>query len=66
METVLDWMAFYKYRRLRSTLGYVSPMQHEQRWHAAQCKKRLHNPWTKSRTKQWRGQSFAAVFLWLR
>ena len=34
--TVLDWVAFYNHRRLHSTLGYVSPMQFEQRWHAAQ------------------------------
>jgi transposase InsO family protein len=39
MDAVLDWMAFYNHRRLHSTLGYLSPMQFEQRWHAAQCKK---------------------------
>jgi transposase InsO family protein len=39
MEAVLDWMAFYNHRRLHSTLGYLSPMQFEQRWHAAQRKK---------------------------
>jgi transposase InsO family protein len=39
MGAVLDWMAFYNHRRLHSTLGYLSPMQFEQRWHAAQRKK---------------------------
>ena len=39
MNAVLDWMAFYNHRRLHSTLGYLSPMQFEQRWHAAQRKK---------------------------
>jgi len=27
----MDWMAFYNHRRLRSSLGYLSPMRHEQR-----------------------------------
>jgi transposase InsO family protein len=39
MDAVLDWMAFYNHSRLHSTLGYVSPMQYEDRWHAAQHKK---------------------------
>lgn len=39
MDAVLDWMAFYNHRRLHSTLGYLSPMQYEQRWYAAQQKK---------------------------
>jgi putative transposase len=39
MDAVLDWIAFYNHRRLHSTLGYVSPMQYEDRWHAAQRKK---------------------------
>jgi transposase InsO family protein len=39
MDAVLDWMAFYNHRRLHSTLGYLSPMQYEQRWYAAQRKK---------------------------
>ena len=39
MEAVLDWMAFYNHRRLHSTLGYLSPMQYEQRWYEAQRKK---------------------------
>jgi transposase InsO family protein len=39
MDAVMDWMAFYNHRRLHSTLGYLSPMQYEERWHAAQRKK---------------------------
>jgi transposase InsO family protein len=39
MDAVMDWMAFYNHQRLHSTLGYLSPMQFEQRWHAAQRKK---------------------------
>lgn len=35
---VLDWMAFYNHARLHSALGYLSPMQYEQRWLAAQRK----------------------------
>jgi putative transposase len=36
---VMDWLAFYNATRLHSTLGYVSPMQHEKIWLAAQDKK---------------------------
>lgn len=36
---VMDWLAFYNATRLHSTLGYVSPMQHEKIWWAAQEKK---------------------------
>lgn len=36
---VMDWLAFYNATRLHSTLGYVSPMQHERNWLAAQEKK---------------------------
>jgi putative transposase len=36
---VMDWLAFYNAARLHSTLGYVSPMQHERNWLAAQEKK---------------------------
>jgi transposase InsO family protein len=39
MDAVLDWVAFYNHRRLHSTLGYLSPMQYEQRWYEAQRKK---------------------------
>jgi putative transposase len=35
-DTIMDWIAFYNHRRLHSTLGYLSPMQFEQRWLAAQ------------------------------
>jgi len=38
-QAVMDWMAFYNHRRLHSTLGYVSPMQYEQRWYEAQREK---------------------------
>jgi transposase InsO family protein len=38
MDEVVAWMTFYNYRRLHSSLGYLSPMQYEQRWHAAQYK----------------------------
>ena len=36
MDEVIDWLSFYNYRRLHSRLGYVSPMQYERAWHAAQ------------------------------
>jgi putative transposase len=39
MDAVLNWMAFYNHRRLHSSLGYLSPMQYERRWHAAQHRK---------------------------
>ncbi len=39
MDAVLDCMAFYNLRRLHSSLGYLSPMQYEQRWYEAQRKK---------------------------
>ena len=37
-QTVMDWIAFYNHSRLHSALGYLSPMQYEQRWLAAQRK----------------------------
>ena len=36
MDEVIDWLTFYNYRRLHSTLDYVSPMTFEKRWMAAQ------------------------------
>jgi Integrase core domain len=38
MDEVIDWLTFYKNRRLHSTLGYISPMQFENNWTAAQLK----------------------------
>ena len=38
-QAVMDWLAFYNRRRLHSTLGYLSPMQYEQRWYETQRKK---------------------------
>ena len=38
MDEVIDWLTFYNHRRLHSTLGYISPMQFEQNWFAAQLK----------------------------
>jgi Integrase core domain len=31
MDEVIDWLSFYNHSRLHSTLGYVSPMQFEQK-----------------------------------
>jgi len=36
MDEVIDWLGFYNHHRLHSKLGYVSPMQYERAWHAAQ------------------------------
>jgi len=38
MDEVIDWLSFYNYRRLHSSLGYLSPMQFERAWLAAQEK----------------------------
>ena len=39
MDEVIDWLTYYNHRRLPSTLGYISPMQFEKNWFAAQLKK---------------------------
>ena len=36
---VMDWLAFYSATRLHSTLGYVSLMNYEKNWLAAQASK---------------------------
>ena len=35
-DETLNWMLWYNQTRLHSTLNYVSPMQFERGWHAAQ------------------------------
>ena len=37
-DEVIDTLAWYNSRKLHSTPGYTSPMQHEQRWLADQPK----------------------------
>ena len=37
-DEIIDWLVWYNGRRLHSTLGYMSPMQYEQRWLAGQPK----------------------------
>lgn len=39
MDEVIDWLTYYNHKRLHSTLGYISPMQFEKNWFAAQLKK---------------------------
>ena len=38
MDVVIDWLAFYNHRRLRSALGYISPTRFEANWRAGQAK----------------------------
>ncbi len=38
MDEVIDWLTYYNHRRRHSTLGYISPMQHEKNWFVAQLK----------------------------
>lgn len=38
MDEVIDWLTFYNRRRLHPTLGYVSPMQYEEKWFANQLR----------------------------
>ena len=39
MDEVIDWMTLCNHRRIHSALGYVSAMQFEKSWHAAQLLK---------------------------
>lgn len=39
MDEVIDWLTYYNHKRLHLTLGYISPMQFEKNWFAAQLKK---------------------------
>jgi len=36
MDEIIDWLTFYNHSRLHSSLDYVSPMEFEKTWHAAQ------------------------------
>lgn len=35
-DEVISWLLWYNESRLHSTLGYISPMKYEGRWHAEQ------------------------------
>jgi transposase InsO family protein len=37
MDETIDWLLWYNHSRLHSTLNYVSPMQFETSWRAAQA-----------------------------
>jgi len=37
-DEVIDWLNFYNAKRSHATLGYVSPMQFELNWIAAQTR----------------------------
>jgi len=39
MDEVMDCVTLYNHRRIQSTLDYVSPMQFEKNWYAAQLLK---------------------------
>lgn len=38
-QAIMNWTAFYNWRRRHSSLDYLSPMQYEQRWYEAHRKK---------------------------
>jgi len=38
-QAIMNWMAFYNYRRLLFSFGYLSPTQYGKRWAEAQRKK---------------------------
>jgi len=39
MDELIDWLTFYNQRLLHATLGWISPMKFEEKWHAGQAKK---------------------------
>ena len=59
-QAVMDWMAFYNHRRLHSSLGYLSPMQYEQRWYEAQRKGRVNRTESIPEVRVWQGRSSRA------
>lgn len=38
-QEVVDWLSFHNSNRLHRTLGYVSPMNYEKTWSAAEVRK---------------------------